>query len=131
MRVPLQNSVPDLRAAIWRGRRVEARSRFASARLLYLITVRVSGWLFLLGRSQGSKDAEIIVLRHEVTVLRRQVARPTPGWAGRRYNTAGHEYQVPSRVLTGSHNRNLSESRSGPVVAALTAPGELVADEGP
>ncbi len=45
--------------------------------------IRVFGWLLLLGRSQASKDAEIIVLRHEVAVLRRQVARPKPDWADR------------------------------------------------
>ena len=45
--------------------------------------VRVSGWLVLLGRSQASKDAEIMALRHEVMVLRRQVARPRPDWADR------------------------------------------------
>ena len=54
-----------------------------SVRLLYLIMVQVSGWLVLLGRSQASKDAEIMALRHEVMVLRRQVARPELDWADR------------------------------------------------
>ncbi len=54
-----------------------------SFRLLYLIVVRVFGWLVLLGRSQASKNTEIIVLRHEVAVLRRQVTRPEPDWADR------------------------------------------------
>ena len=54
-----------------------------SPRLLYLIMIRVFGWLLLLGRGRASKDAEIIVLRHEVAVLRRQVAEPKPDWADR------------------------------------------------
>ncbi len=54
-----------------------------SLRQLYLITVRVFGWLVLMGRSQASKDAEIMILRHEIAVLRRQVARPAPDWADR------------------------------------------------
>jgi hypothetical protein len=43
--------------------------------------VRVFGWLALLGRSQASKDAEILVVRHEVMVLRRQVTQTRPDWA--------------------------------------------------
>jgi hypothetical protein len=57
-------------------------------RLLYLITIRVFGWLVLLGRGQASKDAEIMVLRHEVTLLRRQVTRPKPDWADRAFLAA-------------------------------------------
>ena len=52
-------------------------------RLLYLIMIRVFAWLVLLARSETSKDAKILVLRHEVAVLRRQVARPEPDWADR------------------------------------------------
>jgi homeodomain-containing protein len=45
--------------------------------------IRVFGWLLLLGRGQASKDAEIMMLRQEVTVLRRQITRPKPDWADR------------------------------------------------
>src|SRR6266496_4345282 len=51
--------------------------------MLYLIFVRLTGWMALLARSAASKDAELLVLRQEVAVLRRQNLRPKLDWADR------------------------------------------------
>jgi hypothetical protein len=72
--------------------------------------VRVLGWLALLARSGAAKDAEILALRHEVGVLRRQVARPRPDWADRAVLAA------VARLLPGRLRPHL-----------IVAPGTLLA----
>ena len=51
--------------------------------MLYLIFVRLAGWIVLLARSSASKDAELLVLRQEMAVLQRQNPRPKLDWADR------------------------------------------------
>ena len=54
-----------------------------SLRFAYLVVLRVFGWLALLARSDRAKDAEILILRHQVAVLQRQVKAPRLSWADR------------------------------------------------
>ena len=52
-------------------------------RLLSLVTIRPFGWLKLLASTRATKNLEILILRHEVAVLRRQVTRPRLSWSDR------------------------------------------------
>jgi putative transposase len=52
-------------------------------RMLYLIATHVFAWLVLLSRTSAAKNVEILILRHEVAVLRRQITTPRPGWSDR------------------------------------------------
>lgn len=54
-----------------------------TARMLYLIFVRLTSWMILLARSAAAKDAELLVLRQEVAVLRRKNPKPKLDWADR------------------------------------------------
>jgi putative transposase len=116
-----------------------------SLRLLYLVFVRLCSWLVLLGRSSASKNAELLVLRHEVAVLRRAHPQPRLDWADRAVLAAlirllpgrlqAHRLVTPGTILRW-HRRLVTRKwtyphRTGrpPVSAEITALIERLASE--
>ena len=121
-------------------------------RLLYLILARLCGWLALLPRSDNVKNTEILVLRHQIAVLQRQVRSPRLTWADRavlaaltrRLSTA-HRRQlsliVTPRTLLRWHadlarrhwthrHRTPGRPRTGPAIRRLAADGPRQPDPG-
>jgi putative transposase len=92
-------------------------------RLVYLITMRIFAWLVLLSRSSAAKNAEILILRHELAVLRRQVTAPKPGRPDRALLAAlarllpralrGHRIVSP-RTLPAWHQRLMKQTWTQP-----------------
>jgi putative transposase len=118
-----------------------------SLRLLYLIFGQLLRWLALLGRESSSKDIELLVLRHEVAVLRRANPRPRLDWADRAVLAAlirclpaslrGHRLVTPATVLRW-HRRLVTKkwtypSPNGrpPIDDAIAALIERLARENP
>src|SRR6195256_5753276 len=87
-------------------------------RLVYPIFLQLISWAALLARSDASKDAEILVLRHQLAALRRQVARPRPSWADRAIISA------LARILSTTRRRHLF------VTPARCCAGTLISSSG-
>jgi putative transposase len=106
--VGFQNSATALSSVIG-GRRWSGMIAAMSLRMLYLIFQQVLGLVLLLGRSASSKDVELLVLRHEVAMLRRTNPRPRLDWADRAVFAAlirrlptrlrGHRLVTPGTIL--------------------------------
>src|SRR5689334_21343373 len=119
----------------------------ASLRLLYLIFQQVLRLVLLLGRTTSTKDVELLVLRHEVAVLRRTNPRPRLDWADRAVFAAlirrlptrlrDHRLVTPGTILRW-HRRLVARrwtypNRPGrpPINDALAALVERMARENP
>lgn len=118
-----------------------------SLRLLYLVITRLLSWFALLGRSSTSKDVELLVLRHEVAVLRCDNPKPRLDWADRALLAAlarllprklrAHRLVTPGTLLRW-HRRLVTRKwtypqRVGrpPIDATITALIERLARENP
>ena len=101
-----------------------------SLRLLYLIFLQLVRLLLVLSRSSASKDVELLVLRHEVTVLRRANPRPRLDWADRAV-FAALVPALPKMLVSGTcvqYSRNMSATTA---VDDRTAPANFTLHDRP
>ena len=99
-----------------------------SLRLLYLIFLQLVNLLLLLGRRSASKDVELLVLRHEVAVLRRANLKPRLDWVDRAVFAAlvrrlprmlrGHRVVTPGTVLRW-HRRLVTKKWTYPTASGV------------
>jgi putative transposase len=80
--------------------------------------LRVFGWLAMLARSDRAKDAEILLLRHQVAVLQRQAGTPKLSWADRAILSA------LARLLPSGHLRHLRPIISPRTLLRARRPGQ-------
>ena len=105
--------------------------------MLYLIFLRLGSLLVLLGRSSASKDVELLVLRHEVAVLRRGNPKPRLNWADRAVLAAlvrllptglrAHRLVTPGTILRW-HRRLVAGKWTYPYRAGRPPVDEALAD---